>query len=140
MMSSLPDWTSLVRLSVNGVSDSLLLDCLALRRSLEAGVKPAFPPSLVVQLKALACELPVKLGLPLPRLSIEEIRQHVIAQGLIAEISSANYGGGSAAMPFALGNIEVGSSSRSELRCQGRSGSRFVRTHLGGFHWAPMIS
>ena len=27
-----------------------------------AGVRPAFPPSLVVQLKALACELPHPLG------------------------------------------------------------------------------
>jgi transposase len=89
MMSSPPDWTRPVRLSANGANDSLLLACLALRRSLEAGVKPAFPPSLVVQVKALACELPVKLGLPLSRLSIEEIRQHVIAQGLIAEISGA---------------------------------------------------
>jgi len=89
MMSSPPDWTRLVRLSANGASDSLLLDCLALRRSLEEGVRPAFPPSLVVEVKALACELPIKLGLPLSRLSIEEIRQHVIAQGLVAQISGA---------------------------------------------------
>jgi hypothetical protein len=89
MMSSPSDWTRLVRLSANGASDSLLLDCLALRRSRAAGVKPAFPPSLVVQVKALACELPHRLGLPLSRLSIEEIRQHVISQGLVAEISGA---------------------------------------------------
>jgi hypothetical protein len=88
-MSSPPGWTRLGRLSASGVSDSLLLDCLALRRSLEAGVKPAFPPSLVVQVKALACELPHTLGLPLSRFSIEEIRQHVISQGLVAEISGA---------------------------------------------------
>ena len=88
-MSSLPDWTRPVRSSANGASDSLWPDCLALRRSLEAGVKPAFPPSLVVQVKALACELPHNLGLPLSRLSIEEIRQHVISQGLVAEISGA---------------------------------------------------
>jgi hypothetical protein len=66
-----------------------LPDCLALRSSLEAGVRPAFPPSLVVQVKALACELPYTLGLPLSRLSVEEIRQHVISQGLVAEISGA---------------------------------------------------
>ena len=88
-MSSLPAWTRLVRSSASGVSDSRLPDCLALRRGLEAGVKSAFPPSLVVQVKALACELPHKLGLPLSRLSIEEIRQHVISQGLVAEISGA---------------------------------------------------
>src|SRR5437870_5038586 len=38
------------------------------------GARPAFPPSLVVQVKALACELPHRLGLPLSRLSIAEIR------------------------------------------------------------------
>jgi transposase len=52
-----------------------------------AGLRPAFPPSLVVQIKALACELPYRLGLPLSRLSIAEIRQHVVTQGLVAEIS-----------------------------------------------------
>jgi len=50
---------------------------------------PAFPPSLVVQVKALACELPHRLGLPLSRLSIAEIRRHVVTQGLVAEISGA---------------------------------------------------
>src|SRR5215469_4340699 len=52
------------------------------------GRKARFPP-LVVQVKALACELPHSLGLPLSRLSIKEIRQHVISQGLIADISGA---------------------------------------------------
>lgn len=65
------------------------LDSPVWKLNLGAGVKPAFPPSLVVQVKALACELPHRLGLPLSRLSIEEIRQHVISQGLVAEISGA---------------------------------------------------
>src|SRR6266851_4630985 len=55
----------------------------------EVGLPPAFPPSLVVQVKALACELPHRLGLSLSRLSIADIRQHVITQGLVAEISGA---------------------------------------------------
>src|ERR1700752_4671663 len=88
-MSSPLDWTRRGKSSASGGSDSLWLDYLALRRSLEAGVKPAFPPSLVVQVKALACELPHPLGLLLSRFSIEEIRQHVISQGLVAEISGA---------------------------------------------------
>lgn len=88
-MSLLPDSIRPARLSASGVSGSPLPDCLALRRKLEAGVEPAFPPSLVVQVKALACELPHTLGLPLSRFSIEEIRQHVISQGLVAEISGA---------------------------------------------------
>ena len=63
-----------------------LTDCLTI------GVhcrRPAFPAHLVVPVKALACELPHRLGLPLSRLSIAEIRQHVITQGLVAEISGA---------------------------------------------------
>jgi len=89
MMSSRNGWIRLVRLSASGVSDSPSPDCRALRRYLEVGARPAFPPGLVVQVKALACELPHTLGLPLSRLSIAEIRQHVIAQGLVAEISGA---------------------------------------------------
>ena len=89
MTLSRPGWIHLVRSSASGARDSLSPACLAWRRSLAPGVKPAFPPSLVVQVKALACELPHRLGLPLSRFSVEEIRQHVIAQGLVAEISGA---------------------------------------------------
>jgi hypothetical protein len=85
--SSPPNSIRLARLSVSGASDLRFPDYLDWKLSLGAGVKPAFPPSLVVQVKALACELPHRLGLPLSRLSIEEIRQHVISQGLVAEIS-----------------------------------------------------
>src|SRR6266567_847311 len=89
MTSSRPAWIHLAKSLASGGSDFLSRACPAWRRSLAAGVKPAFPPGLVVQVKALACELPHRLGLPLSRLSIEEIRQHVIAQGLVAEISGA---------------------------------------------------
>jgi len=61
--------------------------CLAWRNNLGAGVPPSFPPSVVVQVKALACELPHRLALPLSRLSIADIQQEVVAQGLVAEIS-----------------------------------------------------
>src|SRR4029077_3746145 len=54
------------------------------------GRKARFSPqSRRSDIKALACELPYTLGLPLSRLSVEEIRQHVISQGLVAEISGA---------------------------------------------------
>ena len=53
------------------------------------GVRPAFPPSLVVQVKALACELPHRKGLPLSRFSVADIRQEVLDQGLVAQISGA---------------------------------------------------
>jgi hypothetical protein len=37
--------------------------------------------------KALACELPSTLGLPLSRFSRSELRRHVLAAGIVAEIS-----------------------------------------------------
>ena len=89
--SSRPSSILLARLSASGASGLHFLDSPVWKLSLGAGVKPAFPPSLVVQVKALACELPHRLGLPLSRLSVdvEETRQHVISQGLVAEISGA---------------------------------------------------
>lgn len=42
-----------------------------------------------MEVKALACELPYKHGIPLSRFSINEIRQEVIARGIAAQISGA---------------------------------------------------
>ena len=35
-----------------------------------------FPPEITVQIKALACELPATLGLPLSRLSVADVARH----------------------------------------------------------------
>ena len=88
-MSSPPDSTPRARSSASGASDSAWLVCLASRANPAAGGRPAFPPRLVVQVKALACELPHRKGLPLSRFSIADIRQEVLNQGLAAEISGA---------------------------------------------------
>jgi hypothetical protein len=48
-----------------------------------------FSPSLVVEVKALACELPYCRGLPLARFSLSELRREVMAEGLVAQISGA---------------------------------------------------
>jgi hypothetical protein len=87
--SSLLAWKRRARLSASGASDSPSRGFLAWSRNLGAGVPPSFPPSVVVQVKALACELPHRLQLPLSRLSLSEIRREVITQGLVAEISGA---------------------------------------------------
>ena len=51
-----------------------------------AGARPGFPPSVVVAVKALACELPHEHGLPLSRLSIPEIRREAVGRGLVASV------------------------------------------------------
>jgi DDE superfamily endonuclease len=51
-----------------------------------AGHRP-FPPDVVVAVKALACELPLRLGVPLSRLHVPGIAAEVISRGIVAEIS-----------------------------------------------------
>ncbi len=58
-----------------------------MRSSRAAGDQPAFPPSVIVKVKALACELPKRLGLPLARWSLSELRREVVANGIVAQIS-----------------------------------------------------
>jgi len=48
-----------------------------------------FPPELVVEVKALACELPAKLNLPLSRLSVADVTHYVRGSGLVASISES---------------------------------------------------
>ncbi len=52
-----------------------------------AAVPRPFPPEVVVAVKALACELPARLGVPLSRLHIPDIASEVISRGIVAEIS-----------------------------------------------------
>jgi len=51
------------------------------------GVRPFFPPELVLQVKALACELPHQHGLPLSRYSGRDLVREVARRGLVASIS-----------------------------------------------------
>jgi hypothetical protein len=50
---------------------------------------PLFPPDVVVQVKALACELPSKSGVPLSRWSTGEIAREAIQRGIVAEVSGS---------------------------------------------------
>lgn len=51
------------------------------------GVRPVFPPEVVVQVKALACELPAQSGLPLSRFSRQDLVREAIRRGIVAQIS-----------------------------------------------------
>jgi len=46
-----------------------------------------FPPEVVIAVKALACELPSRLGVPLARLHVPDIAAEVRSRGIVAEIS-----------------------------------------------------
>jgi len=77
------------RWSACGASDSST-NVLPDWRSARARDGPGFfPPELVVQVKAAACELPTTLGLPLSRWSVAELAQHARRSGLVATISDS---------------------------------------------------
>jgi hypothetical protein len=59
------------------------------RRNPAAGPPPAFPPSVVVAVKALVCELPHRCGLPLSRWSLADIEREVVGEGIVAQISDS---------------------------------------------------
>lgn len=54
-----------------------------------AGVHPFFAPEIVVEIKALACQLPKDLGLPFSRLGRKQIAEEAIRRGIVASISGA---------------------------------------------------
>jgi hypothetical protein len=53
----------------------------------DAGAHPFFPPEIVVEIKALACQLPKDLGLPFSRLGRKQIALEATLRGIVASIS-----------------------------------------------------
>src|SRR5574341_906270 len=74
------------RSSASGASASSRRGSPAWTSDRVAAGRPCFPPSVVVAVKALACELPHESGLPLSRFSIPEIQREILARGLAAFI------------------------------------------------------
>ncbi len=48
---------------------------------------PEFPPDVLVAVKALACEVPTKAGVPLARWHSPDLARTAIEQGIVASIS-----------------------------------------------------
>ena len=87
--SSRPGWTPGAKSSANGANASFSNACAG-SKNFPARVGPGlFPPELVVQVKALACELPSQFGLPLSRWSLSELNEQVCQSGLVARISDS---------------------------------------------------
>ena len=62
---------------------------MVLKNDLDRDAPGLFPPDLIIQVKAIACELPAKYGLPLSRWSTEDIVRYVQHSGIIASISGS---------------------------------------------------
>lgn len=89
MMRSQPGWTRGARSSASGASASSDIDWRGSKRCPAQDGPGLFPPELTVEVKALACELPSTLGVPLSRLSVADVRREVEQRGLVARISDS---------------------------------------------------
>jgi hypothetical protein len=77
------------RWSANGASASSKSDWRDSKKDPAQDAPGPFPPELTVEVKALACELPASLGVPLSRLSVADVRREVEQRGLVARISDS---------------------------------------------------
>jgi len=88
-MKSQRAWIRRARLSASGASASSENVCGGWKNAPAAGARRSFPPSVVVAVKALACQLPYESEVPLSRWSLPEIRREVIERGLVASIGES---------------------------------------------------
>jgi len=86
---SLRVWIPGARWSANGANAFSKSDWRASKRWPARDALGFFPPELTVEIKALACELPATLGLPLSRLSVADVARHAQRTGLVARISDS---------------------------------------------------
>jgi len=87
MMRSPRAWTPAERSCRSGASDSSSNVSPGSKNDPGEVAPRFFPPEVTVEVKAIACELPKRLGLPLSRLHVPDIRAEVLRRGLVAEIS-----------------------------------------------------
>ena len=75
------------RSSASGANGFSTNACRDLRSAPGPDARGLFPPEVVVQVKALAGELPANLGLPLSPMSIADVAREVRRAGIVASIS-----------------------------------------------------
>lgn len=89
MMLSQPNWIPGVKSLACGENVSLSNVWPGWRKGHDRGVHGLSPPDLVIQIKALACELPAIHGVPLSRWSTSDLAYQAQQSGLVASISGS---------------------------------------------------
>lgn len=90
MTRSLNAWIHCGKSSAAGESDSSPNDWPDWRRCHDRVAPGLSPPELVVQIKALACELPADHQLPLARWSVPELARYAHGLLTMAAVTAAN--------------------------------------------------
>ena len=82
-------WTHRDRSSASGVNASSRSGWRDSKSSRGEADPLAFPPSVVVAVKALACQLPFECGRPLSRWSLSEFKREVLRRGIVASVGES---------------------------------------------------
>lgn len=75
--------------SASGANDFLINAWTASKIVHGAGDRAVFPPKVVMEVKALACQLPCERDIPFSRLSNADIAREAVDSGIVASISGA---------------------------------------------------
>lgn len=89
MMKSQLNWILAGKLSACGANVSLSDAWKDWRNALDRAAPGLFAPDVIVQVKAIACELPAIYDLPLSRWSAPEIARYACQSGLVATLSGS---------------------------------------------------
>jgi hypothetical protein len=71
----------------NGASDSSRIGLMVFWINIALGDQRFFPPKIAIEVKALACELPSRYGIPFSRFSAHDIAALAEEKGIVASIS-----------------------------------------------------
>src|SRR4030065_762991 len=84
-----PNWIHDGKLSACGENFSLSSPSKDSRSAIDWPAPGLFPPDLIVQVKAIACEFPAVHQVPLARWSAADIARYACQSGLVATISGS---------------------------------------------------
>ncbi len=88
-MKSQLNWIPAGKLSACGANVSSSNVWKAWKNTLDRAALGLFPPDVIVQVKAIACEMPAIYEVPLSRWSAPEIARYVCRSGLVATLSGS---------------------------------------------------
>lgn len=89
MMKLQIDWALAVKSSACGENDSINTAWVVSKSASAQGAHGLFPPELIVQVKALACEIPAIYNVPISRWSTADLARYVRQSGIVATISDS---------------------------------------------------
>jgi hypothetical protein len=82
-------WTRAVKLSACGENDSINTAWPGLKRACARGGPGLFPPELIIQVKALACEIPASYNVPISRWTAADLGRYIRQSGIVAKVSNS---------------------------------------------------